>query len=340
MRGHFELALLLPLVGCFSASTGTGVQGDPGGCKGADCGHSSSSARVGGGSSRGSVSGSSGSSATSSVAGSTSSSGGTSGTGSGSGSSGTSSAAGGSSTGGQGSGNGDCQKPPYPDGGGCANGAFVTQVVDLVTCAPIANATVQALDETGVPISGAVLTATDGTFALCGAPGSAFTPFLQATGYPEWYAPEVQAGTYQYFAATLQLISNTLVSAMNSLTPGGLDPSQGGIVIGEVFGGLNCPGQSGAVLTLTYADGGAIPDGGYRQVYLSSSDFPDPSLTATSTPGIAAFYDFTIPTTGYFSMTASNANSACAPVANEELGFTGRVYVTSNAASLYPFQLP
>ena len=120
--------------------------------------------------------------------------------GSSSGSSGSSSSSGNSNSssssgsgGGSGGNDGNCEDanlpPVLPDGGGCPNGSFVSQALDLLTCAPIAGATVQALNAVATPVSGSVVTAPDGVFLLCAPPGTAYTPYIAASSYSTVYYP-------------------------------------------------------------------------------------------------------------------------------------------------------
>jgi hypothetical protein len=323
------LVLLWPLLGCLSAST-TGVAGSPGGCKGEGCAHGGAiTGAVAGGGSSGGVSGSGG--------GSTGSGGGSS-----SGTAGTTGALGSSSGGSSGSSgggsNGICVPVPLPDGGGCANGAFVSAVDDLFSCAPIVGATVQALDADGLPLSGSVTTAADGTFVLCGPLGSAFTPSFSAPSYPTTYYPEMQAGLASSLS-DLDLITSDDVDALGAFAPGGFDSSLGMVLV-HMNSSSACPNPSGWSFSLTGVDGGSLPDGGYLEVYLGASDAPDPSLTATSTEGVAFFYNIDTEATNYFEVSWSNPDAGgCAPILRTAF-YTGRLYIQDNSTSFEILQVP
>ena len=319
------VALVSTLLGCPSAS-GTQVAGSTEGCRGAGCGQSS---RAQGGSSARSTSTSiaTSGSASSSIP---------------SGNSGGRAPAerlgrflfgrGGEPSGG-GSGNGFCGSAVLPDGGGCANGSYVTAFIDVLSCAPIVGATVQALNADSVPVPGTVLTGADGTFVLCGPPGSAFTPFFAAPTYETTYFAELRADTNSHLPI-LEGISATDLTALGSFVPGGFQPSLG-ILFVHVNVSASCPEASGWSLALTEPDGGALADGGYVVAYLSTAGFPDATLAATSLEGVAFIYDIDLSTGNYFAVSASQPDAgACQPVlTGDGASLTGRVYVTVNAIS-------
>jgi hypothetical protein len=191
---------------------------------------------------------------------------------------------------------------------------------------------VQAIDANGVPVTGAVTTAADGTFLLCGPPGP-FSPFLSAPGYATSYRAEVEAGSDLSLTST-SMYSNDVVNAITSLAPGGYNRSLGALI--ALIGSTSaCPDRSGFTLSLTDGDGGAIADGGFLEVYLGASGLPDPTLVATSAEGLALFYDIDTAATSFFAVSWSNPDAgACAPVLqNATAWLTGRVFVAGNALS-------
>jgi hypothetical protein len=218
-----------------------------------------------------------------------------------------------------------------PDGGGCPNGSFATQIVDFLTCSPIAGATVQALDVNGVPAAGSVTTAADGTFVLCAPPGSAFTPSLAVPGDPTTYLVELEAGRENSYS-NIPVASRTDLSAIFAFLPGGLDSNLGTILV--TFDTTpTCLDPSGWTMTLNYADGGPVPDGGYLEAYLDATGIPDSTLTKTSSAGDALLYNVDLTLTNYFSVILSNPDPGpCAPTS--ETAFpSGRVYATAEGLS-------
>jgi hypothetical protein len=337
VKSCLPLALPWLLFGC-AASTGPGVAGATEGCKGADCGRGSTASRGAAGSSTGAASSSSNgtSSAASGGTSSAASSPATSGA-SGTSTGGATGGTGGSSSGGSGSsGNGICGKTPLPDGGGCPHGAFVSVATDAFTCLPVAGATMDALDPNGIPLSGSATTASDGTFVFCEPPATPFTPSLAATGYSTIYYPELQANVDSSFTY-IGMISNSFIGVLEGF---GMNPKLGSILV-HISNSASCPDQSGWTFTLTYPDGGAIPDGGYSEAYLGASDIPQAGLTATGSGGTAFFSNLDLSTTNYFAIQASNpdAGSTCIPKFVSAF-YTGRIYVTANALSIYNFQIP
>ncbi len=244
----------------------------------------------------------------------------------------------GSSSGGA-SGNGICvHLPSLPDAGACTSGSYESQVVDLLTCAPIVGATVQALNSGGVPVSGSVATAADGTFVLCGPAGSAFTPFFMAEEYATTYYPELQAGGASSLSY-LDLVTSDDLSAIGAFAPGGFDGSKGTLIVHMNFGAA-CPNPAGWSFTLTAPDGGAISDGGYLETYLGASGVPESTLTATTKEGVALFYDIDTSATNYFGLSWSNPDAGgCAPVLATAF-YTGRIYIQADSVTFYILQVP
>jgi hypothetical protein len=318
------ILVLAPLSGCVSPSN-VGVAGGGGGSR--------ASTTVGGrnGSNGGETSstrsGSSGAAGSSSLGGSSSSSG-------------TSIATGGSSSGGASTsniGNGVCPTVSLPDAGGCSTGYYVSQEVDILSCAPIAGGTMQALDANGTPAPGSVTTAADGTFVLCAPAGTAFTPFLSAPGYL-MYVGELQAGTGNSYVDS-DAVSTGDLALLVSFLPGGVNSELGTLIV-SFDTSSNCPDPSGWSLSLTSPDGGPFPDGGYRLAYLGPSDVPDPALTSTSSLGAAFFYDIDLSNGNYVSLAESNPDAGgCLPVIKTAFT-TGRYYVAANACTVATLQVP
>ncbi len=316
-------ALLCPFLACSSA-VGPGVVGSQGGCNGYGCGHGSSGGRPGLGGSSGAGSGSSSGSGGSGGSSTAVSSTGAGGTGSG------------GSTGGlNASSSGGLfvcgAVPVLPDGGGCPNGSFVSQLVNIVTCAPIAGAVVQALDVNGAPTSLTTTTAADGTFILCAPPSTAFTPYVTAATYATTYYSELEGGQNSNLQFIFML-PETDLQLIGSLLAGGYDTSLG-TLIADVTNSPSCPEPAGWTFSLTDVDGGPILDGGYREVYLGASEVPDPTLTSTSGSGIALFYDMALSTTNFFGVEATNPDAGRCVIVPGTASYTGRIYATANAVS-------
>jgi hypothetical protein len=252
-----------------------------------------------------------------------------------------SSSGGASSSAGNGSGDGGLfvcgDGTVLPDGGACSTGAYVTQVVDLFTCAPIAGATVGAIGAQGVPLPGSVTTAPDGTFVLCDQGGGAFTPTLTATGYLTMYYGELQGGTYSSLAYVPAVSSSSLAVLVDFLP--GYDSSLGMLIV-DVSPSSTCTDPSGWTVALTGGDGGAIADGGYAEIYLGNSSLPQPGATATTENGNVIFYNVDVSTLSYFAVTATNPDAGACPIVRGGVFDTGRLYVQGNAITIAVLLLP
>jgi hypothetical protein len=223
------------------------------------------------------------------------------------------------------------------DAGGCPGDWFGSQLIDYQSCASICGATVQALDPAGVPIEGTAQLSdpVGGTFHFCLPAGATFETAITAPGYGTYYYGEIQ-GQLSVHVPAIGLLSAASLSAFAAFIPGGFDPARGAIAVPTNASDLcvNPDKKAGFVVSLTDADGGAFPDGGYQLIYLSAGGFPDPSLTATSTLGIAIVYDIDPAVTTFPTLRFSNPDAgACQEVVNEEVGFTGRVEIAAGVFS-------
>jgi hypothetical protein len=190
---------------------------------------------------------------------------------------------------------------------------------------------VQALDANGAPTSATASTAADGTFVLCAPTVGAFTPYVTAPTYGTTYYSEL-TGDVNSALQFIFMLPQTDLGLIGSLLAGGYDTSQGTLIV-NVTNSPSCPDPSGWTLELTWVDGGPIPDGGYREVYLGSSDVPDPTLTSTSEVGIAFLYDIDLSSTNFFAVSASNPDAGRCTIVPGTASYTGRIYVTNNAVS-------
>jgi hypothetical protein len=134
------------------------------------------------------------------------------------------------------------------------------------------------------------------------------------------------------------MVSSEFLAAFTGVLAG-YDGSQG-TVLGEITASALCPDRSGWAVSLTDVDGGALPDGGYIEVYLGSSGLPDPALTATSSEGAALFYDVDVSITNYFGVSASKPDAGGCGIVPGGSSYTGRLYVAGTAVSAYVFQVP
>lgn len=191
-----------------------------------------------------------------------------------------------------------------------------------------------ALGPNAVALSGSVTTAADGAFIFCEPPGLPFTPSLTATGYSTIYYPELQANVDASFSF-IEMISDAFIGVLEGF---GMNPNLGSILV-HMSSSTSCPDPSGWTFTLAYPDGGAVSDGGYSLSYLGATDIPQQGLTVTGSSGTAFFANLDLSTTNYFAIQASKPDAgSCAPSFVSAF-YTGRIYVTVNALSLYNFQI-
>jgi hypothetical protein len=225
----------------------------------------------------------------------------------------------------------------------CPSGdiGVASQLVDILDCTTIDGATVEALDPNGVPISGSAATtnSTNGSFFLCGPEGQPFTITATAAGYPTAYFAEL-AGASAQDVVQLGMLSNTSLSVVGGIVPGGVDPSKGMVVV-KVSNTVNCDAQvAGWTLGITLPDGGNLPDGGYQMAYGGQAGLPQPGLTETSSAGAAIFYDIDPVLSDFFVITYQNPDAGACESTDPTLGFTGRIYVAGGAVSAFPVFLP
>ncbi len=186
-----------------------------------------------------------------------------------------------------------------------------------------------------MPLSGSLDTAADGSFVFCEPPGTPFTLSLAASGYTTMYRPEMQAnvdGDYAYMG----LISNDFAGVLQGF---GVNLALGTVIV-LVEKTNSCPDASGWTISLSDADGGSLPDGGYQVDYLGTDDLPVTGLGNTSAGGTAIVYGINLSATNFFHVSASKPDAgACMPVFDTAF-LTGRVYVTTNAIATLALQMP
>ena len=319
-------SLLLALASCFQAtSTGTGVSDEQQSCVG-HCGHSSVAPRSSGSSS--------GSASSSAIAGS---SGGTTG---GSGSSGS------TSSGGSSSGNFQTSETFCPGvaigelQGSCTIGTpFASQLVDILSCAAIPNATIAAIGSDGVPVSGAAATtASNGGFTFCAPMDSSFSIQITASGYPTTYYAELLDTTVSYISQ-LAMVSTGALGAFGDFIPGGF-ASDKSVAVVKLTGTACILDYAGWNLGLALPDGGPVPDGGYQLIYLDSSGVPSPTATMTDSEGAVIIYNIDSSISDFYLVTASNPDAGSCPQITGADGFTGRIFVAPGTVAVAPIVLP
>jgi hypothetical protein len=226
------------------------------------------------------------------------------------------------------------------DARSCPADWFGTVLIDNQSCAPICGATVQAQDPEGVPIEGTAQLSdpVDGTFHFCLPAGATFETVITAPGYGTYYYGEIQ-GQLAADVPVLGMLSAKSLSAFTAFLPGGFDPTRGAIAV--TSNPLDVCGtperKAGFAVSLLDGDGGPFPDGGYQLIYLDSAALPDPSLTATSTLGVAILYDIDTTVTTFPILQIENPDAgACQELVNQEVGFTGRVEIAPGAFSEEP----
>jgi hypothetical protein len=159
------------------------------------------------------------------------------------------------------------------------------------------------------------------------------------TGYPTTYLAELE-GVSAACIVQVGLISNSFITVLNGLVPGGLEQNKGMVII-KVTNSLTCDDAlAGWTFGISLPDGGNLPDGGYQLVFTSPTGTPDPSLTVTSTSGGALFYDIDPLLSDFFVISAENADAGACISQNASYGFTGRVLVGGNAVSIFPLLIP
>jgi hypothetical protein len=218
--------------------------------------------------------------------------------------------------------------------------SVASQLVDPLTCTPISGATIAAIGADGVPISGAAaVTGSDGTFAMCVPSGTPFSISITAAASPLTYSAEaIAGGGFDGEFAQLSLVDNAEVGAFASLLPTALTPGDA-LILAKVTGVSGCDDIAGWSFAVTLPDGGALPDGGYQLVYFGNNYLPDPAATATSSFGAALIYNIDEATSPFLAVTATNPDGGdCVPI-NDEIGYTGRLFVTGGAATTDVFIL-
>ncbi len=336
MRSCFLLAPLA-LAACFQANSTTPVQGDTVGCT-QNCAHH----------------GSGGAGGTSSGA-SSSAAGATTGGGSSTGGATTSATSSGSSSGGSTSaaalaGEYVCPQAAVPPlTTTCPDGfPLPCQIVDLIYCTPVVGATINAIGADGVTIAGASThTDSNGAFVFCLPFETAFTVQATAQGYVSTNLAEIllplDGGAAPNLGQVGQigLLQTEFVDALSLFVPGGYDQSEGLVVaaVGGTGACVTADAGIGWTLSIALADGGAFPDGGYTQLYLSPNEVASSSTTTTAA-GVGLFVNVDIPTDDYIYVYAAKADQGICPLLNPEVGFTGRLLLGANTGSFAPFILP
>jgi hypothetical protein len=163
---------------------------------------------------------------------------------------------------------------------------------------------------------------------------------LQAASYLPTYTAEM-VDPEDFELSQIGLFSSAGLQAFEGFIPGGTAPNTAGVILKVTGSGKPCDRlRWGWTFGLTLPDGGAIPDGGYQSLYLGTSDLPDPTLTATSTVGLAMLYNIDPALSDFFVVTATNPDAGSCPPQNLAAGFTGRVFVSAGAVTYAPLILP
>lgn len=231
--------------------------------------------------------------------------------------------------------------PPVPVS--CPSGdlGLSSQLVDALDCTTIDGASVQALDPTGIPYPQASATSdpSDGTFTVCVPQESPFTLQVTAASYPNTYLAELQ-GVQPTSIPQMTIASNAAIAALSAFFPGGVDHSDGVILL-KVSATRSCdPALPGWTFGLSIPDGGPVADGGALLTYLAPGGLPGAGLTDTTTAGGGAFYNIN-PTLGnFFDISYQNPDAGICEPTNAALGFTSRIYTAGSAFSIYPIILP
>jgi hypothetical protein len=337
MRAATAVAILgaCSLAGCFSTTQeGSGVlssggAGGAGGCVGTSC-HKG----IGGGSGGGA--GSTGAAAAGTSGGS--SAGGTSG---------------GDSGGGSGSNGGTTAAFSVSDGGldagvSCPDVYLASTVIDIQSQEPIVGATISAFGLNGVPIQGAsAATQADGSFVVCVPSNVTFSLEFTATGYQASVLEDTlltKSETVVFFYNGIPLVPQELMAVVEGFVPGVFNTSQGAVLVSvnSLSGTAPCQNASGWQLSLSQLDGGALPDGGFQMVYLSSSLLPSPGLQVTASNGDALFYDIDPNLVGRVAIQAvdTNADAGECPIVSDQIGLQGTALVAGQLLTFGPIMVP
>jgi hypothetical protein len=318
--------MLVGLIGCLQ-STGEPipVSGDPG--------HSRSSSG-GAGSNKSSSSGSGSATASTSGGGSTESS------------SSASSSASSSSSGGT---------VGLDAGINCPDLYVETRFFDALTFDPVVGGNVEALDANGVVVSGsATLTDSNGIAVVCMPHGQLLTLSMIATGYAPTLLENMILSTSWVFGigptsdggdgTGLAVLSASALSALSAFLATPLDLSKPGVVVSALPATPSsaCKHQkAGWEISVTAADGGAIPDGGYIQIYLGANELPAVGATMTSTSGLSIIYNIDLSITSML-VTAvdTNADAGECHALNAGLGLTGQVITQNGELTYAPIVMP
>jgi hypothetical protein len=214
-------------------------------------------------------------------------------------------------------------------------------VQDLAACGAICGATVSLLDENGVPISGASALSdpVTGVVDLCLSGDLTYTPTASAVGYPLVYYGEIQ-GQLGVPLYALGMLSNSTIQAFAGVLPGFSSSAATVIVNTETHGG-GCGDNAGWSVALALPDGGVWPDGGYSVLYSGAgTGIPDPSLTATTTYGIAIVVGIDTSVSDIAELLFTKPNPGMCPSINLDAGFTGRIRLGAGDISSEPIELP
>ncbi|HUB09219.1 MAG TPA: hypothetical protein VMB50_19590 [Myxococcales bacterium] len=234
----------------------------------------------------------------------------------------------------------DCTgiSPDYAgDGGGCPNDWFGTTITDYATCGAVCGITVQLLDPNGLPLAGYSQQSdpvTGDVYWCMQQNGLVYTPSVTGTNYHTFYYGEID-GELASPIPHLGVFDDTTISALSAFLPG-IDITKATAIF-FTFGNDQCGDSSfasGWTVTLAYDDGGVYPPSQYKVLYIDDAGLPSDSLTATSDFGVAFMGNVDVPTGTFLRPVYTYlADAGQCAVANEALGYTGRLYMSPGNVS-------
>ena len=178
-----------------------------------------------------------------------------------------------------------------------------------------------------------------GVVDLCLPGDITFTPTVSAVGYPLVYYGEIEGQLGVPFYA-LGLLSNSTIQAFAPVLPG-YSTSTATVIVNTATHGGGCGDDSGWSVSLALPDGGAWPDGGYTVFYSGAgTGIPNPSLTATTTYGIAIVVGIDPSVSDIAELVFTKPNPEACPSINRDAGFTGRIRLGAGDVSSEPIELP
>jgi hypothetical protein len=212
-------------------------------------------------------------------------------------------------------------------------------LTDLITMNPVEGATLSAVDSSGIPLSGtATISAADGSFEICPPTGVAFTTQITAATYPTTNLESIILATSENLG-NIPMLSENSLAALAAFLPGGL-VNEEPTLLAQVASKTGACSLAGWSLAAAFADGGSLPDGGalpFQIAYFSATSIPNPSLTSTTSAGLAIIYNIGTPS-AQVAITATSSGT-CTPE-NASLGFTGQVSAAGAQLSIAPILLP